>query len=499
MSRILVIDQSTSATKAVLFDARDGSLVDKVSLEHRQIYPQPGWVEHDAEQIWGNTLAAARSLLERRADAADDVACLSITNQRETIVVFDRASGRPLHPAIVWQCRRGDAICSELTGAGHGDLVARKTGLKIDTYFSASKLTWLIRNHPDLGRKLAEGEALIGTIDAYLVYRLTGGRTFATDPTNASRTLLFDIERLRWDEELCRVFGVPMRALPEVRDSTASYGETSLDGPSRQPIPICGVMGDSQAALFAHRCFRPGTAKVTLGTGSSLLLNIGPRPRRPSEGAVVTVAWVHRGAPTYCFEGIINYAAATVAWLRDQLGLIRSAEETEPLAAAVADTGGVYLVPAFAGLSAPYWAPGARAAIVGMSGHTTRAHVVRAALESIAYQVRDVLDMMRASAGVELRTVHADGGATRNGFLMQFIADVVGLELTAARVPECSALGAALAGGLGTGAIGSLDAIRAMPHDDRVYRPAMPRQRADGLYAGWRRAVKQVLAGVECA
>jgi glycerol kinase len=498
VTRILAIDQSTSATKALLYDARAGALVDKASVEHRQIYPQPGWVEHDAEEIWANTLAVVRSLVARHPGTADDLACLSITNQRETIVVFDRATGRPLHNAIVWQCRRGDPICAELTRAGHGDLVARKTGLKIDTYFSASKLTWLVRNRPDLGRKLAEGEALIGTIDAYLIYRLTGGRVFATDQTNASRTLLFDIERLRWDEELCGLFGVPVRALPEVRDSTAAFGETTLDGLARKPIPIRGVMGDSQAALFAHRCFRPGTAKVTVGTGSSVLLNVGPRPRAPGEGTVASVAWVHDGRPTYCFEGIINYAAATVSWLKDQLGLIRSADETEALAAAVPDNGGVYLVPAFAGLSAPYWSPDARAAIVGMSAHTTRNHVVRAALESIAYQVRDVLDMMRSSAdGVELRTIHADGGATRNGLLMQFVADVVGLELTVARMPDCSSLGAALAGALGSGAFASMDELAQLTSDETVYRPTMPRDRADALYAGWRRAVQQVLAGAD--
>ena len=523
MTRILAIDQSTSATKALLYDARDGSLIDKASVEHRQIYPREGWVEHDAEEIWANTLAAVRSLAGGHSDALDDVACLSITNQRETIVVFERATGRPLHNAIVWQCRRGDPICAELAQAGHGDLVARKTGLKIDAYFSAPKLTWLMRNRPDLARQLAEGEALVGTIDAYLIYRFTSGRTFATDQTNACRTLLFDIERLRWDEDLCKLFGVPMRALPEVRDGTATFGETTIDGLLRRPIPICGVMGDSQAALFAHGCFRPGTAKVTIGTGSSVLLNVGPRWRRDEgrrtkderraadgrdsslilptssfdSGAVATVAWVHGGRPTYCLEGIVNYAAATIAWLKDQLGLIRSADEAEAIAGTVSDNGGCYLVPAFAGLSAPHWAPDARAAIVGMSGHTTRGHIVRAALESIAYQVRDVLDMMRDAAPVDLRTIHADGGATCNALLMQFVADAIGLELTVARMPDCSALGAALAGGLGTGTIPSLDDVVRMPRVVQTYRPRMPRERADALHAGWRRAVRQVLAGVE--
>jgi glycerol kinase len=496
-TRILAIDQSTSATKALLFDV-SGRLIDKAALDHRQIYPRPGWVEHDAEEIWRNALAAMKTLVARNPEAIDDISHLSITNQRETIVVFERGSGKPLHHAIVWQCRRGEPICAELSQ--HNELAARKTGLKIDTYFSASKLTWLIRERPAIAKELREGEALIGTIDTYLIYRLTGGRVFATDHTNASRTLLMDINRLAWDEELCALFGVPMRALPEMRDSTGRFGESDFDGLLRRRVPICGVMGDSQASLFAHRCFSPGMAKVTLGSGSSVLLNVGRTLRAPGDGAVATIAWTHAGEPTYSFEGIINYSAATIDWLRNQLGLIQSADETEAAAASVPDNGGVYLVPAFAGLSAPYWSPGARAAIVGMTAHANRAHVIRAALESIAYQIRDVLDMMRASTSsgqpsVELRKVSADGGATRNGFLMQFIADVTRLEIIAARVAECSPLGAALAGAVGLGLLPSLEAVASLPRDVAIYRPQMPPEQADRLYAGWRRAVKQVLAG----
>ncbi len=484
MNTILAIDQSTSASKALLFDS-NGSVIEKTSIEHRQIYPRPGWVEHDAEEIWQNTLEAVRRLKSR------DAAFLSITNQRETIVVFDRATGKPLHNAIVWQCRRGDEICAELSS--HNELVARKTGLKIDTYFSASKLTWLIRNHPEIAKQLGDGRALIGTIDAYLIYRLTNGKVFATDHTNASRTLLFDIANLRWDEELCRIFEVPMLALPEVRDSTARFGETTVDGILPSSIPLCGVMGDSQASLIAHRGFSPGMAKVTLGSGSSVLLNIGPELRF-SDGAVSTIAWTHQGKATYSFEGIISYSAATIAWLKDQLGLIQSAQETESAACAIADSGGVYLVPAFAGLSAPYWSPGARAAIVGMSAHTNRNHLIRAALESIGYQLRDVLDLMRTSAGVELRTIQADGGATRNAFLMQFIADITGLEVSAAQIPDCSPLGAAMAGMLGMGLVQSIDQLAQLPRAVVTYRPAMPESEVERLYAGWKHAVRQVLA-----
>src|ERR1051325_5458843 len=343
MSLLLAIDQSTSATKAILFDA-SGRLVDKASLDHQQIYPQPGWVEHDAEQIWRNTLAALKSLLESNRERVKEIACLSITNQRETIVVFDRATGRPLHNAIVWQCRRGAPFCEELARAGHEGKIRALTGLKLDTYFSASKLTWLVRNRPELRAKLASGDALIGTIDTYLIYRLTGGKVFATDHTNASRTLLYDISKLRWDEGLCALFEVPLRALPEARDCSAAFGETDLGGLLARPIPIRGVIGDAQGSLFAQRCFQTGEAKMTIGTGSTLMLNLGGTPRFSEGGAVTTIAWAHHGKPTYCFEGITNYAAATVEWLKNQLGLISSAKEISALAAAVPDNGGVYLL-----------------------------------------------------------------------------------------------------------------------------------------------------------
>ena len=489
MNTILAIDQSTSATKALAYDIR-GQLLDKSAIEHRQIYPQPGWVEHDAEEIWNNTLQAIRQI------KCDDPICLSITNQRETIVVFDRATGKPLHHAIVWQCRRGTQICAELNHAGHAEQVAKKTGLRIDPYFSASKLAWLVRNRPDIAKKLKDGEALIGTIDTYLIYRLTTGKVFVTDHTNASRTLLFDISALRWDEELCGLFDVPMRALPEVRDSTGAFGETDAGGILKRAIPIRGVMGDSQASLFAHRCFSPGMAKVTIGSGSSVLLNIGRQLRAAGDGAVSTIAWTVFGVPTYSFEGIINYSGATIAWLKDQLGLIHDIQELEPAACAIADNGGVYFVPAFGGLSAPYWSPDARAAIVGISAHTNRNHILRAALESIAYQIRDVLAMMRQRSGVNLSTIHADGGATRNRFLMQFIADLTRLEVSAQRMSDCSPLGAALAGAMGMGQYDSLDAIAKLPREIETYRPQMSPEKAIALHAGWTRAVKQVLAGV---
>ena len=492
MPLLLALDQSTSATKAVLFDAQ-GKVLDRASRDHKQIYPQPGWVEHDAKEIWRNVLAVIRKIAGRNRKVLSQLACLSITNQRETVLVFDRATGKPLHNAIVWQCRRGDPLCQKLREQGREDLVRNKTGLKIDTYFSASKLKWLVAEKPDLAAKLKSGDAVIGTIDAYLVHRLTGGKVFAMDHTNASRTLLFDIGRLRWDEELCRLFDVPLRALPEVRESAAQFGDTDAGGALPQRVPIIGVMGDSQASLFAQRCYRPGMAKATFGTGTSVLLNIGTRFQLSKKGAVVALAWVWQGKPTYAYEGIINFSAATIEWLKNQLGLIQNVSEVEALATSIADNGGVYLVPAFAGLSAPYWSPDARAAITGMTAHTRKEHVVRAALESIAYQVRDVLGMMRADAGLKLQDLHADGGPTRNKFLMQFTADMAGVELKVSEVAESSAWGAAMNGLLGLGLCKSLDDLAALPREVKSFRPQMKAAKATQLHNGWLAAVKRVL------
>ncbi len=490
MPPILALDQSTSATKAVLFSDQ-GAVLDRSARDHRQIYPQPGWVEHDAEEIWQNTIAVVGDLAARHDLSA--LAGVSLANQRETIVVFERGTGRPLHHAIVWQCRRGDDLCRALVDEGESDNIRGRTGLRVDTYFSASKLQWLVRERPDLAKSLQAGDALIGTMDTYLVYRLTGSRVFATDPTNASRTLLFNLRLLHWDETLCGLFQVPPRALPELRESGAQFGETDVGGRLPRPVPLCGVMGDSQASLFAQTCFQPGMAKATFGSGTSVLLNIGGEFQLPIAGLVCALAWVIGGQPTYAFEGLINYSAATVSWLQHQLGLIRDPAETELLARAVEDHGGVYLVPAFAGLSAPYWNAEARAAIVGMSAHTRREHVVRAALESIGYQLYDVLDLMKSGSPIALRSIHADGGPTANGFLMQFVADVCGLELRVANVPESSAWGAASAGLLGLGIHESMAALAALPRGWTIYRPEMPPERVRGLLEGWQKAVKRVL------
>ena len=489
---IIALDQSTSATKAVLFDAR-GKVLDKASRNHRQIYPQPGWVEHDADEIWRNVLAVVGEITKRNRAKLNKLAALSITNQRETVLVFERKTGKPLHNALVWQDRRGDAICGVLTKQGHGPRVLKKTGLKIDTYFSASKVRWLVENKPAIASKLKSGEAVVSTIDAYLIHRLTGGKVFATDFTNASRTLLFDIGKLKWDAELCKLFKVPASALPEVRESAAQFGETNLNGLLPKTVPIVGVMGDSQASLFAQRCYQPGTAKATFGTGTSVLLNIGDKLRVSQKGAVTALAWVYQGKPTYAFEGLINFSAATIEWLKNQLGLIQSASEVEKLALSVPDNGGVYLVPAFAGLSAPYWSPEARAAIVGMTAHTNKAHIVRAAQEAISYQIRDVLDMMRADAKVKLQSLHADGGPTRNKFLMQFTTDLTRTEIKVAEVAESSAWGAAMNGLLGSGICKSLSDLEKLPRPQTTFRPKMQLTELTRLHNGWKNAVKRVL------
>ncbi len=496
MSIFLAVDQSTSATKAMLFSA-DGALLDQLARPHRQIYPQAGWVEHDAEEIYRNFVQVAGDLLAKRPDLAPQVGSLSITNQRETYVVFDRATGKPLHNAVVWLCRRGEAICRQLVAAGHEGRVHELTGLKIDTYFPASKLAWLLAERPDLLQKLASGEALFGTIDAYLIYRLTGGAVYASDHTNASRTLFYDITKLGWSDELLAIFGVRLGRLPDIRESCAHFGTTDLEGglPAGVggPLPICGVIGDSQGAFFAQRCFTPGSAKITFGTGSSVLMNIGERPVLSPSGIVTAIGWVLDGRPTYAFEGITNFTGATIAWLRDQLQLIDDVAATEEIARSVPDNGGVYLVPAFAGLSAPYWRPDVRATITGLSPSSTRAHVVRAALESIAFVVGDVLRVMEEDAGLTLQFVQGDGGAVRNRLLMQSVADVSRRTVRASRLPELSALGAVFNAMLGTGAA-TLDDLRRLPADYAEYTPQMAEEQAAQLLAGWKHAVQQTLA-----
>ena len=488
----LAIDQSTSATKAMLFTS-NGEIVDQESIFHKQIYPQAGWVEHDAEEIYNNTLKATSILLHRNSDQRNSLLSLSITNQRETFVLFDHETGQPLYNAIVWQCRRGDNFCKQLISTGSEKIVHELTGLRIDTYFPASKLRWLLDARPDLRKRLKDGSALFGTIDTYLIYRLTGGSVYATDHTNASRTLFYDIENLAWSQNLCDTFGLKFDRLPEIRESSAWYGDTDLAGCLNRRLPIYGVMGDSQAALFAQRCFTPGSVKVTFGSGSSVLLNIGHEKRLSESGTVTALAWVLDGKPTYAFEGIINFTGATIAWLRDQVQLITDPTETEKLAKSIANSDGVYFIPAFVGLSAPYWRSDVRAAILGISPSTTRAHIVRAALESIGFIVTDVLKSMVKDARIVPRTIYADGGAVRNSFLMQFVADMNQINLRASQLTELSALGAVFSGGLGMKIYDSLADLEQIPIGFVEYTPRFDPVKANNLFAGWQSAVQQVL------
>jgi len=488
----LAIDQSTSATKALLF-SQEGRIVDQETCSHQQIYPKPGWVEHDAEEIFQNTLKVTTSLMSRHSENWNNVLALSITNQRETFVIFDKETGHPLHNAIVWQCRRGADICDQLVKDGKEDLVHELTGLKIDTYFPASKLCWLLDSRPDLRERIKNGTALFGTIDTYLIYRLTNCKVYATDHTNASRTLFYDIDELAWSKDLCDVFGVDFFLLPEVRESKAWFGDTDLVGFLNRRIPIYGVMGDSQAALFAQKCFEPGSAKVTFGTGSSILLNIGREKRLSNSGTVTALAWVMDGSPTYAFEGIINFTGATITWLRDQMQLIKNVSETETLALSVPDNGGVYFVPAFVGLSAPYWRSDVKAAILGMTPSTTKAHIVRAALESIGYIVTDVITAMSKDAGVELTTVHGDGGAVSNSFLMQFVSDLNQNTLLASQLPELSALGAVFCGALGLNIYQTRADLEKLPAEYTKFTPLLDVETSNNLLENWHTAVQQIL------
>ncbi|HAF62710.1 MAG TPA: glycerol kinase [Anaerolineaceae bacterium] len=491
-SVFLAIDQSTASSKVMLCST-DGRVLDQLALTHTQIYPKAGWVEHDAEEIYHNVLKAATELLQRNSDKLDKLLAICITNQRETFVIFDQKTGKPVYNAIVWQCRRGNGFCNQLIANGNEETIHHLTGLKIDTYFPASKLHWLLSNYPDVRSKLKEGTVLFGTIDTYLIYRLTRGKVYATDHTNASRTLFYDIEKLGWSQELCDVFELEFGRLPDIRESSAWFGDTDLGGSLEKRIPICGVMGDSQSALFAQHCFSTGDAKVTFGTGSSLMLNIGHQKRLSDRGSVTALAWVHRGKPTYAFEGITNFTGATIAWMRDQLQLIQDPSESEALARSVEDSDGVYLVPAFVGLGSPYWRSDARAAILGMSPATTRAHVVRAGLESIGYIVTDTLNAMIDETGVELDLIHADGGAVRNTYLMQFVADLNQLKVHAAHSPELSALGAVFNGCLGLEIYSSLDDLSSLQFNFSEYKPSMSSTRAKELFKGWQSAVQQVL------
>jgi glycerol kinase len=481
------LDQGTTSSRAIVFD-HDGAIVSVAQKEFQQIFPTPGWVEHDPEEIWATQIAVAVEALGRAQIQPRDLAAVGITNQRETAIVWDRETGAPVHNAIVWQDRRTAEFCDRLKAAGHETLIRDRTGLVIDAYFSGSKVAWILEHVPGARERAAAGKLAFGTVDSWLVWKLTGGSVHLTDVSNASRTMLFNIRTLAWDDELLELLGVPRSMLPEVRASSEVYGRvsTSLGIPG---VPIAGIAGDQQAALFGQMCVSPGLTKNTYGTGCFLLQNTGTTPFTSKHRLVSTVAWQIAGRTEYALEGSVFIGGAVVQWLRDGLGLIQRSSDVERLATSVTDNGGVYLVPAFAGLGAPHWDPYARGLIVGMTRGTTAGHIARAAVESIAYQVGDLLDAVHADSGIPLGELRVDGGAASNDALMQFQADLLGVPVLRPGVTETTALGAAYLAGLAVGFWPSTEEISRQWRIERRFEPAMDRRDADSLRARWRDAV----------
>ena len=483
---ILAIDQGTTSTRAIVFDL-EGGIRATAQRELPQIFPDDGWVEHDPEEIWRAVLTVCREVLAK----SGDVAGIGITNQRETTVIWDRATGRPIHNAIVWQDRRGAALCRKLEAEGHGPLVQRLTGLLFDPYFSATKLVWLLENVPGARARAEKGELAAGTIDSFLLWRFTGGRVHATDATNASRTLLFDIHRQAWSEELLALFGIPRALLPEVRDTADEFGTTEA-GLFDWPLPILAMVGDQQAAGVGQACFEPGMIKSTYGTGCFVLVNSGHEAPQSKNRLVTTVGVRIKGRTTYALEGSIFIAGAAVQWLRDRLGFIAQSSETAAIAAGLPGNAGVYLVPAFTGLGAPYWEPEARGALFGLTRDVGRAEIVRAALEAVCYQTRDLMQAMAADGAPRPTALRVDGGMSANDWVMQFLADILGLAVERPVVTETTALGAAYVAGLQAGLFASTAEIAKRWRRERLFEPKMKEAERDRLYAGWQDAVERV-------
>ena len=489
---VLALDQGTTSSRAILFD-RDGNVCASAQQEFKQYYPQPGWVEHDAEEIWQSQRAVAESALASAQAGLADIAAIGITNQRETVVIWERSTGKPVHHAIVWQCRRTAPMCDRIKQEGFDKTLRQKTGLVTDAYFSGTKIAWLLENVPGVRARAERGELACGTIDTWLIWNLSGSRTHATDVSNASRTLLFNINTLTWDDEILRYFRIPKSLLPDVKSSSEVMAETEFLGGR---IPIASAIGDQQASLFGHQCFARGSVKNTYGTGCFLLMNTGPEIPHSNSGLLATVGWRRNGATTYALEGSVFIAGAAIQWLRDEMQLVRDAAETEAMALAVQDTGGVYFVPAFVGLGAPHWDAYARGTIVGITRGTNRNHIVRAALEAIAYQTRAVVDAMANDSGIRPAVLRVDGGAARNDFLCQFQADILGIPVERPASTESTALGAAYLAGLAVGFWKDEHDLTAQLKIAKCFEPLMPASRRDELYAGFERAVERSKAWI---
>lgn len=490
---ILAVDQSTSGTKAMIVDKR-GEILVKSSKEHKQYYPQPGWVEHDPMEIYENVKAVLKDALHHSKLPIDYIDVLAITNQRETVLVWDKNTGLPVYNAIVWQCRRTAEMCDEIKRKGFEKIIKDKTGLLVDPYFSATKVKWILDHIKGARKKAEKGDLLLGNIDTWLIWKLTGGKVHATDYTNASRTLLFNIKTLEWDKELLEMLQIPVSMLPVVKSSNDIFGYTEAGEVFEVSLPISGVIGDSQGALFGQQCFEGGTAKVTYGTGSSILMNVGDRCIESKNGLVTAIAWGLNGKVEYAFEGIVHCSGDTVKWIKDNLGLFNDFSEVEPMINSIESSEGVYVIPAFAGLGIPYWDAYARAAIIGMSRGSNKNHIMRAAVESIAYQLRDAVETIQSESGIPLKELRVDGGATSNKFLMQFQADMLNTYVVKADIAELSSMGSVYLAGLAAKIWKSKDEIRALRGMPEVYKPAMEEGVREKQYNGWKAAVRKVLS-----
>ncbi len=492
---ILALDQGTTSSRAIIFDA-SGSIISMAQKEFAQLFPQPGWVEHDAGEIWSTQLGVAAEAISKAGLSPEQIAAIGITNQRETTVVWERATGKPVYNAIVWQDRRTAGFCDDIRAKGQDTLIREKTGLIVDAYFSATKVNWILNNVAGAKEKAAKGELCFGTVDSWLVWNLTRGQVHVTDVSNASRTMLCNIHTLQWDEELLHLFGIPASMLPQVRSSSEVYGKTQNLLTAHQ-IPIAGIAGDQQAALFGQMCTQQGMVKNTYGTGCFMLMNTGDKPVASKNNLLTTVAWKVNGVTQYALEGSVFIAGAVVQWLRDGLGIIRNSKEVEALATAVPGTEGVYVVPAFAGLGAPYWNQYAKGTMVGITRGTTAAHIARASLESIAYQTMDVLQAMEADSGISIKELRVDGGATANNLLMQFQADILNTKVARPVVTETTALGAAYLAGLAVGYWNNIDQIQNQWQLDTAFGPAMNDEDRVALKKGWQRAIRSAIAWAE--
>lgn len=485
---ILALDQGTTSSRAIIFD-KNGFIISVAQKEFRQIFPQPGWVEHDPNEIWSTQLGVAAEAISKAGLTVENIAAIGITNQRETTIVWERATGKPIYNAIVWQDRRTASFCDELKARGVDKLIQEKTGLIIDAYFSGTKIKWILDNVDGAREKANKGELCFGTVDTWLLWNLTKGQVHATDASNASRTLLLNIHTLQWDGELEKIFDVPGNVLPQVRSSSEIYGETQNILTAHR-IPIAGIAGDQQSALFGQMCSQPGMVKNTYGTGCFMLMNTGTKAVPSKNNLLTTVAWKVNGVTQYALEGSVFIGGAVVQWLRDGLGIIKNSSDVEALANSVEHSDGVYIVPAFAGLGAPYWDQHARGTIVGLTRGTTSAHIARAALDSIAYQTMDVLKAMETDSGISIAELRVDGGATVNDLMMQFQSDILNTKVVRPKIIETTALGAAYLAGLAVGYWKDMDEIQQQWHIDKVFNPYMKEVTRNQLYKGWQRAVK---------